>query len=68
MYLIFQTYQPTTVNMFSKVFLIALAASPLVSAHGKIAVMVSYRYGLLVFIANSFNRLVMLVETPLLLV
>ncbi len=29
--------------MLSKILLIALAASPLVSAHGKIAVMVSIR-------------------------
>lgn len=52
--------------MFSKLFILALAASPLVAAHGKIAVMVS------LILLQLFephltepNRLVMPVETPL---
>lgn len=52
--------------MFSKLFILALAASPLVAAHGKIAVMVSHTlFPILLNPSNRPNRLVMPVETPL---
>jgi hypothetical protein len=51
--------------MFTKAFLFALAASPLVAAHGKIAVMVSIHMPSLLYISLTYNRPVTPVETLL---
>lgn len=49
--------------MYTKTLLLALAASPLVAAHGKIAVVVSFLYRPFLNISLTYYSLAMLAAT-----